>query len=265
MSREKKLKEQRELIKSLKDSCKGETVIILGCSPFLLDYDNHDLKKVLGEYKVLGIKQSYKIFKNFIDIHVYNCCNIEQYEYSDKKPLVIEASSKAPSGNNFDLFFHIQERNKANSLSSLALSTASDSCLDDWSFSGKRKYLKSAWRNCDIELRPCGPGIMSEIIFFICEHMGFSEIILIGCDNESSGKRTHFYRDKDNQYSHTSNDPHKNSPWINFEEEKRMFLGLMDFWNKWFLKKNTELKIVSKFNNYPSSIKKIELNEILQR
>ena len=259
-----KIKNQKLTLKNLKNKFEDQRVIVLGCSPYLTDYDKFDLEKVLSKNKVIGIKQAYKIFKNFVDIHVYNCCNIERYDYGNQKPLVVEASSTIPSSNSFDMFFHIKERDAGNSLSSVCSQANSSDFLNNWSLSNyEENILFSAWRGLDIHLRPFGPGIMSELIFYLCEHLGFSETILIGCDNEPKENQTHFYRNEKNEYEAASNDPHKTSPWLNFEKEKKMFLDLMTYWNDWFLKKNKKIKLISNFNNYPDCIEKLNLNELL--
>jgi hypothetical protein len=263
MSRKKVLEDQEGLIKSIHNKFSGETVVVLGCSPFLSEYDSATIRNILNANRVIAIKQSYNLFKNFVDIHAYNCCNIQNYDYGEIKPMIFEASSLAPSSNPFDLYFHIKERDKRKSLSALCANSGTCDELDKWTFSRSGNLIKNAWDGCDIHLRPCGPGIMSELIFYICEHLGFSRIILIGCDNESSGSRTHFYRDKDNKCQEVSNDPHHSAPWINFNEEKNMHLRLMDSWNKWFSGKGVSLELVSRFNNYPKSIKKIKINEIV--
>ena len=263
MSTIKSLNNQGSLLKSIRNKYQDQTVIILGCSPFLTDYKKEDMEKLLRANKVIAIKQSYNLFKNFIDIHAYNCCNIQNYNYGNQKPMVIEASSVPPSSNPFDLYFHIKDRAESMSLSSLCLTNDTSKPIDKWTLSQESNILRSAWNGCDIHLRPYGPGIMSELIFYVCEHLGFSRIILIGCDNESNGGKTHFYRDDNNQCGKISNDPHHNSPWISFNKEKEMYLKLMGIWNDWFSKKNISLEVVSKFNNYPKSIKKTKINEII--
>mgnify|MGYP006105948617 CR=1 FL=1 len=262
MSSEKVLRNQSVLIESIHNKFKGETAIVLGCSPFLSDYDDSLMMELLSAHRVIAIKQSYNLFNNFVDIHAYNCCNMESYVYGEKKPMIVEASSLAPSNNPFDLYFHIKERDKGRSLSAICANEGTHRELDKWVLSEERNLIKSAWNGCDIRLRPYGPGIMSELIFYMCEHLGFSRIILIGCDNESSGNKTHFYRDENNKCNKISNDPHSSAPWMNFNEEKNMHLRLMNSWNDWFSNKGVSLELVSKFNNYPESIKKIKINDI---
>ena len=78
-------------------------------------------------------------------------------------------------------------------MSSVCSQANSSDFLNNWSLSNyEENILFSAWRGLDIHLRPFGPGIMSELIFYLCEHLGFSETILIGCDNEPKENQTHF-------------------------------------------------------------------------
>ena len=240
------------LLNSLKGLFEGETVVILGCSPYIGSIDRPALENVCRNNKVISLKQSYLLFPDLVDIHIYNCCNIQRYEYGDSRPIVIESSSAPPSINNFDLFFMVKERDKRKSVSWVCNQQENFSEIDKWSITNSSNPY----------LRPYGPGIMTEIVFYLCEYLGASKIVLIGCDNKSMGNVTHFYRDKNNYSDHTFNDPHAGSPWVDFNEEKSLFLNSMVYWQQWLSSKNITIENASKFHYYPKTINHIGVNEI---
>lgn len=231
----------------------GEVGVILGCSPYLNSHDKGLLRGICSKNRVISIKQSYYLFPELVDVHIYNCCNIQKYNYLKNKPISIEVSSASPSSNNFDLFFKIRERDKRKSVSWISRDKKNLDEIEKWSISN----------SIDPFLRPYGPGIMTEIVFYMCEYLGLSKIVLIGCDNQSMGGVTHFYRNKKNLSNlPIINDPHAGSPLIKFEEEKSIFLESMSYWQKWLESKGVYIYNVSKFSNYPSSIKNITINEL---
>ena len=110
-----------DLLNRLQGLFKGETMVVLGCSPYITSIDRIVLEDVCRNNRVISLKQSYLLFPDLVDIHIYNCCNIQRYEYGDSKPIVIESSSAPPSINNFDLFFMVKERDKRKSVSGYAI------------------------------------------------------------------------------------------------------------------------------------------------
>ncbi len=243
----------KELLSSMSDLYKGDVGIVLGCSPYVGLHDQSLLREVCSKNKVISIKQSYHMLPDLVDIHIYNCCNIQKYNYLQNKPISLEVSSASLSLHNFHLFFKIRERDKRKSVSWISRDKKNFDEIEKWSISNSK----------DPFVRPYGPGIMTEIVFYMCEYLGLSKIVLIGCDNQSMGGVTHFYRNSKNLPSlPIINDPHAGSPLIKFEEEKSIFLESMTYWQKWLESKGVEIYNLSEFNNYPSSIKKVKINEL---
>ena len=60
-----------ERLKLLKDQYKGETAYIVATGPSLGNYDKDKLKTFLKDKFVLGIKQSYDLLEDIVDIHFH--------------------------------------------------------------------------------------------------------------------------------------------------------------------------------------------------
>ena len=136
------------------------------------------LKQLIKNKPVISIKQAFDYFKQETDIHIYNCANYKKYDYdSTKKPVIIEASTFPDPIAPCDLKFQIRVRDFKDSVSKLKN-------YEDWTFV-KNKFE-----------RPYGPGIETELLIYLLEHLGFSEAITVGWDNKIVGdtsQNQHFY------------------------------------------------------------------------
>jgi hypothetical protein len=275
-----KLKEQPDRIQSLHNKFKGETCVIAGCSPFLLDHGKDKVKKLLDSYYSIALKQAYDIFPDSFDAHVYNCCNFKKYKYPKNKPLVVESSTLPPSNNDFDLYFLIQERDPSNTLAAVLDARGDIAPLSHWDLSGTSHNTKCSMpfhtsRNdtkinseiVDLSLRPYGPGILSEIVFYLSVHLGFSRVILIGCDITHKKGVIHFYRDNTGapieDSSVEKNDPHRNAPWMGFNKEKELFINSLTYWQQWFLLNESKLETISNCSPMPPCITRASIDELL--
>ena len=239
------LESQKEKLALLKDMFKGDKCYILSCGPTLLDNNQEKLKEELASNPVLAIKQSADLYKNLVDFHVYNCGNYKNYEYGERTPIVTEASTTPWKLGSCDLKFFIKERDFANSIS--AKHNFSDWTLD------KQPLL-----------RPYGPGIMYEIVFYLVEHLGFSEIITVGWDNKLSGtdqSKQHFY-DKEGSAFDKSEFIHYNEVAENVEmaqlsHEEKITSDVISNWHDWFKQTGCEVKICSSINPAPKEIERV--------
>ena len=77
-----------ERLHLLKDKYKDETAYIVGCGPSLKNYNLNKLKSFLQDKFVLGIKQTYDILEDIIDIHLLNFCNFAEYDWSNNESIV---------------------------------------------------------------------------------------------------------------------------------------------------------------------------------
>ena len=205
------------------------------------------LKGELSKYPCMAIKQSYTIFEDLVDVHVYNCANLKRYEYKGiLRPLVVEASTTPQPLGPCDLKFFIQERNFTKSVSLLHN-------FDDWTLD------KST------NLRPYGPGIMTEIVIYLIEHLGFAEVVTVGWDNKIVGKEVnqeqHFYTQgplKEQKFI-DQNDTLSIVPAKEIKEEEKISCEGVASWNKWLKGKGCTLKICSAINPVDKSIERVKI------
>ena len=238
---------QEDKIDLLKDTMKGETCYLLSCGPTLLENNMDNLKEKLSQHACMSIKQSYLMFEELTDIHVYNCANFKKYEYGDNKPLVVEASTAPGKLGECDLNFFIQERDFKRSVSAL-------NNFDEWTLD-KQQHL-----------RPYGPGIMTEIVIYLIEHMGFSEVITVGYDNKIIGDdklKQHFYTKEGQSFDKkdfiTSNDTMSIVSMNFITEEEKISQGVIEKWYSWLKERGCTLKICSSINPASEDIERIKI------
>ena len=239
------LESQKERLALLKNSFEGEKCYVLSCGPTLLENNQEKLKVQLKNHPVLAIKQSADMYKDLVDFHVYNCGNYKNYEYGERKPIITEASTTPWKLGECDLKFFIKERDFSNSVS--AKHNFSDWTLDKQNL-----------------LRPYGPGIMYEAVFYLVEHLGFSEIITVGWDNKLSGtdqSKQHFY-DKDDSGFDKSEFIHYNEVAENVEmsqlsHEEKITSDVIGHWYDWLKGLGCEIKICSEINPAPERIQRV--------
>lgn len=239
---------QIDKLNLLKDLLKGEKAYLLSCGPTLLDHETEKLNSLVRENLTFAIKQSYDLFSENVDVHFYNCANYKNYDYGNNLPIVFEAStSPAGVGKEHDVRFLIKERNFNNSVSSTG-------DFQSWTFE-KQPFL-----------RPYGPGIMYEMVFFAAQHLGISELITIGWDNKLINKdasKQHFYDmaetkfDKD-EFIH-QNEVAKSVKFENLEHEAKITSEAISPFYFWLRECGCELKIVSELNPAPKFIERITL------
>jgi hypothetical protein len=239
---------QSEKIEFLKDLFKGEKSYVLSCGPTLTDHDPDKIRGLLKDNLAISVKQSFDLFGEFIDFHIYNCANFKEYDYSNNRPVIIEASTSPYKLSECDLKFFIRERDFNKSLS-----ITED--FDSWTF--EQQTI----------LRPYGPGIMYEVVFYTLQHLGVSDIITIGWDNkliEGTAAQQHFY-DKQGSKLQKSQFIHSNEVAENpaavetlTKEGEVSTNGILP-WYKWLKSKECHLKIVSSINPAPEEIERVQI------
>tara|TARA_R110000823_G_scaffold41229_3_gene108817 strand:- start:17899 stop:19977 length:2079 start_codon:yes stop_codon:yes gene_type:complete len=165
----------------------GEDCYILGCGPSLSNYSPDFLREKLKDKLVIALKQAYNYAPEIVDIHMFNSNNVQAYEYTKSRPLVIGSSAENlpttsrglwSTKQEFDIFFFMpDDKNYANALCNAR--NFNDYTLD------KTIY------------RPWGPGMMYETVLHTALHLGVENIYTIGWDMENPGTTTshHFYED----------------------------------------------------------------------
>ena len=196
----------------------------------------------------ISIKQAFDLFGDDIDLHLYNCANQKQYDYSRNRPIIMEASTSPYKMGDCDIKFFIRERD-------FNKSTAAAHNFDEWTF--EKQPL----------LRPYGPGIEYEVVFFALEHLGFSEVVTIGWDNKlikGNADQQHFYDKEGSGFNKEdfihSNEVAKNLDAVKtLEHEEKITTDAMLPWYNWLRSRGTTLKIISSINPAPDCIERIEI------
>ena len=241
--------DQETRLKILKDAFKGERCFIASCGPSLLVHESDDLQEIFQENVVIAIKQTYDMFAELVDFHVYNCANFKKYDYGKRKPIVFEASSIPQQLGDCDIRFPITERGFENSL-------CVNKDYEEWTLEKKPRT------------RPYGPGIMYELVFYLVEHLGFSEVITIGWDNKlNEHKKQHFYdlveqdRSKFIHFNAVDDNP---AAVDSLPEEAKITVAAMGEWFEFLAKGGTELKIISEQNEAPSFVPRPQIADYLE-
>tara|TARA_A100001515_G_scaffold144906_2_gene150682 strand:- start:2147 stop:4174 length:2028 start_codon:yes stop_codon:yes gene_type:complete len=239
---------QVEKISLLKDMFKGEKCYVLSCGPSLTEHDQAKVANLLENNLTLAIKQSYDLFSTLVDFHVYNCGNFKKYDYSKGRPIVMEASTAPYKLGECDLNFFIMERNFDNSISA-------KNNHDDWTLD-KQPLL-----------RPYGPGIMYEAVFYLLQHIGVSEVITIGWDNKllsDDPSKLHFYDMEGSEFDkgefiHSNEVASNKAAAETLLRENKITVNAIESWYNWLSENGCVLKIVSKYNPAPENIERIEI------
>ena len=123
----------------------------------------------------IAVKQAIDVVGEQADFHCWNSFNVSRFKRPSPSTIrcfIAGPSSRIPQWNRRDLSFP-QVEGKGGLANSLAYSR-------DFS-----EHLIAS-----DPVRPFGPGIMYELVFYLAVHLGVSEIITIGWDIASAGERT---------------------------------------------------------------------------
>ena len=239
---------QSEKLAVLKDLFKGERCYVLSCGPTLTEHDEDAVKGLLQNNLTVAVKQAYDLFASLTDFHVYNCANFKKYDYTQHRPVVMEASTTPYKLGECDLKFFIRERSFDNSV-------AAKKNFDDWTLD------KQAM------LRPYGPGIMYEAVFYMLQHLGVSEVTTIGWDNKlvaGGADQQHFY-DQEGSLLDKADFIHQNEVAANeaavqtLSHEENITVGVVGEWYDWLKENGCELKIISRLNPADERIERVEI------
>jgi hypothetical protein len=190
-----------ERIEILKDAYRGETLFVAACGPSLSRIPLPALQEFLAGKLVLSIKQAYRKLPQQTDFHVIHHSNLERYRYPrDHAPIVVNEDE----GHSFLHADLVLPKVASNLYASLSV------------FRNFDDYLLE--RN---PVRPCGPGVMYEMVFYLAVHLGVRRIVALGWDLYSDPEQlrqlaqgfvgqTHFYE----------------TDWRRFDEDRRQAAGM---------------------------------------
>lgn len=229
----------------IKGAYHGKTCYIISCGPSLKKIEHEKLREKLKDEFVVCIKQSYDIYADICDLHIYNCANFKEYDYSaNPNTLIFESTSHQYFMNpkcDFKTFI-VGNRDFDQTVSVLGN-------FDDWTFDAKNYH------------RPYGPGIMYENVFFLMEHLGVDKIVTIGWDaTRNTPAGLHFYDDRAKYV--TINDAELNASIDSLEIETKIDAMATGKWNDWLASKGIELNVLSEYNPGPPRMKRITVEEL---
>jgi len=174
----------KKTLGDIKGCLKGRVVLVVSAAPSSAKW-SEVYKSISGQAPVVAcIKQAVEIegLNSICDIHFINPYNLKKYKYKNKPLVIFSGAVDAPRVfNDYDLKMNVCKNKNAN----LSETLASKLNFDDHLFE------KSGI------VRPWGPGIMYESVFYTLLHMGAKKIITVGWDiADSKGGNKHFYDKK---------------------------------------------------------------------
>jgi hypothetical protein len=161
-----------ETVRILNHFYANETLYVISCGPSLNSIDTGQLARVLNGRLVMTVKQAFNLFPGQSDFHVYNNFNHQKYVYgkSNTTIRIFGCDPYCPKifGPEPDLKFTIDPSfEKPEGVRDNLLMHSLD--FD--------RYLLSRTL-----IRPCGYGILYELVFYLAVHMGVRRCIVIGWD-----------------------------------------------------------------------------------
>ena len=176
---------------SFKNKHQNQDCVILSCGPSLKEYDQDDIKDFIKDKIVVCIKEAIIEYKDDCDYFFYNNTRIRDYDFNEKTIKVYQAKPNNISKIiNYDILFKEDL--------SVFVKNKSKQLLKTHDFD---KF------NLDNNpLRPWGPGILYESVFYFLHYMGINNVYTIGWDltDGKTGKLTHYFDDdKDSKYKNS--------------------------------------------------------------
>lgn len=193
-------------IKDIKDKFKGMDCVILTCGPSLKEHPDDVIREFCKDKVVICVKESYKEFRDICNIFLANTSREKRYGIDNTKENFISIFTAKP--------FHTAPRYEEYHIV----------LKEDYPFKKETQLLRTLKFSdylFDInEDRPWGPGIMYEVAFYVCMHVGIKNIYTIGwdlIDIDNSTKITHYFEDDYENYKDSKR-------WIkeNFKEEMQL-------------------------------------------
>jgi len=171
----------RGILSGWKDIYGGKPCLMLGAGPSLAGYSPRRLTELAEGKIVFAIKQAYLRCPSLIDFHFFNDNNFTPVYYDRTKCKVVACLP-------------------ANHRPAPLIEMADLVCLvgQNWEFyqslSGSHKFADWTLEKSPI-IRPWGPGITYEVVFYMAHYLRCPSIETIGWDLGPKGSlnRSHFY------------------------------------------------------------------------
>ena len=178
--------ESRRLLAALAGTYAGRTLLVVSCGPSAALWRGV-LSRLGGDAVIACVKQAIFLCRRRAAIHFFNPYNAQRYWPHNRRALRVDVRDHfAPrTFNASDLAFTLDPTTTGD----LARSVASTGRFEDHTMA--RTGL----------VRPWGPGIMYDVVFYLASHLGFRSVHTVGWDavalpvSTSDGPRplSHFY------------------------------------------------------------------------
>ena len=165
---------------SFKNKHLNEDALVVACGPSSLHWEK--IYNKFPKSKIIAIKQAIDITKDITDYHFlnpFNCSNYSLHKQLYTYETIFQDDIGSPRQfNDYDLRLVIRKDSRK----------PYDSCI----------ALTHAFADFEIEksmlIRPWGPGILFESVFYFLKYCGFSRINIVGLDMKNDNKyNQHFY------------------------------------------------------------------------
>lgn len=170
-----------ERLRLLRDAYSGAPGVVVTCGPSLATYDTTRLRRALSGRVVFAVKQAVDVVGPEADFLCFNTYNVSRYRVPARQTLRVfgsEPSGNVPQLNKYDLRLPFAPHSGRLAESLVARQNFEDHLLET------------------TPLRPWGPGILHEVVFYLAVHLGLSELTTVGWDIANArGNNVHFYDD----------------------------------------------------------------------
>lgn len=223
---------EKDNIEHYKQMYKDEECVIITCGPSLNEYTKQTILDFCKNKKIICIKEAIIEFKDYADFFIANHSRHRNFTFNENTIKIYQQST------------HFK-RDKT------VITNYDITLMEDDSYSNKLQLLKThdfdKYNLVNNKLRPWGPGILYETVFYLCLFMGFKKVYTIGWDlmdttNEKPTKLTHYFEDnKDSNYINSARWNNQRS--INkYYNEMKMVNENIGFMYDYF--KNNQMNII---------------------
>lgn len=193
-------------------------ILILGCGPTLSSISAEKIAALKSEWTIFAIKQAYNIAPGLIDYHFLNDNNYSLYEHKNTKVIV-----------------EMPQNHYVQQIASIANELY---FVDNTDFKKSLSYTHNfdAWTFENSTIRPWGPGILYELVFYYAYNFRPKRIHTVGWDLGPPGSQN-----RDHFYNHAVINPA--APLLKDEADREIELSRGFY--EWFKSKDVELSVTN--------------------
>ena len=227
---------------TLKSKHEGMECEVLACGPSLREYEKQKVLDFLEGKIVICVKEAVLDYKDQCDYFLFNDTRLREYDFNPKTIKVYQSSETKKCPISWDIKFK-----------------------EDKPFTKETQLLKiKNFDKYDISknsLRPWGPGILYETVFYMCMYMGIKTVYTIGWDlTDGSAKIDHFFEnDKSTLYSKSQKWSDADCAKHKFDEEMAMVNRSVPDLYDYFFDKGMDIVVIGQKSFVNSHIPRLLL------